>query len=221
MELFFFIAAATLIVAALAAVWRAQREAAARDEAEARAQQEAAARAEAEARAQQEAAARAKAEARAQQEVAARAKAEARAQQEAAARREAERRAARLGGELEEARVDVARRVDERELVNALRRAIPSMEPERARRLENQLESLARNRADEERLLNELAATADEAARDQLTAKLKKAKFDAEALIERLRNILENDPALSSVRLSLAWQARVTPMKKKEKTEKK
>ena len=196
---------------------RARQEAQARTEAEERARQEAQARTEAEERARQEAQARTKAEERARQEAQARTKAEERARQEAQARRAAESRAARLGADHAEARAEAPQRVDERTLVNALRRAIPSLEPERARRLENQLESLARNRAQEEQLVAELGATADEAARVQLQTKLEKIRFDAEALLKRLRHVVAEDPALSGVRLSLAWGARVSSQPKKSK----
>jgi hypothetical protein len=210
---------------------RAQREAAAREaeararqEAEERAQREAAAR-EAEARARQEAEAwaqkaeadRDRAQARAAKEVEAR-KAEAQARQEAERRaRDAERRAAKAGADLEDERVNVVRRVDEKTLVNALRGAARAMEPVRARRLEHQLESLARLRAQEEQLLKDLEAAADEADRDQIRKKIEKCRFDAGALVERLRNILENDPDLQAVRLSLAWGVRVSSQPKKSK----
>jgi hypothetical protein len=242
-------ALAALVAAAALAVWRAAAEAAARAEAEERARQEAAARAEAEERAQREAAARAEAEERAQREAAARAEAEKRAQREAEdkaraqaraqrevelrkeaearrdaeakARRDAERRAARLGGELSESRVDVSQRIDEKTLVEAMQAATRALDPVRCRRLENQIESLARNRAQEAKLLADLNAAADEAARAEIQRKIEKARADAEALVQRLRHVLANDPDLQGVRLSLAWEARVTPMKKKEKTEKK
>jgi len=214
---------------------RAEAEERARKEAE-RASQEAAARAEAEERARkeaerasQEAAARAKAEERARkeaerasQEAAARAKAEERArkeaeraQREAERARNAERRAAKLGSEVAEARVDAVKRADERTLVGALKRALPALEPERAKRLENQLEALARNRADASKLREQMESTADEADRSQLLKKLSKVETDAAALVERLRNIVSQDPALSGVRLALAWEVRSTPIKKK------
>jgi len=221
------IAATALVVAALSvlAAWRAearaQQEAQARVEAEARAQQEAQARVEAEARAQQEAQARVEAEARAQRaqaraqkEVEARREAEARAQQEARARRDAERRAGRLAADLSESRVDAVQHADEPTLVGALRKAVPSMDPERAGRLNNQIETLARLRASEAQLLSELKATADEAARSQLQRKLEKIQFDAEALLKRLRHIVQEDPSLQAVRLSLAWGVRVSTSSK-------
>ena len=193
------IAATALVVAALSvlAAWRA----------EARAQQEAQARVEAEARAQ-------RAQARAQKEVEARREAEARAQQEARARRDAERRAGRLAADLSESRVDAVQHADEPTLVGALRKAVPSMDPERAGRLNNQIETLARLRASEAQLLSELKATADEAARSQLQRKLEKIQFDAEALLKRLRHIVQEDPSLQAVRLSLAWGVRVSTSSK-------
>ena len=200
--------AACAAVAAVAA-WRRAAEA------EERAQREAAAR-EAEARARVEAEERAKrAQARAQKEVEARREAEERAQQEARARREAERRAGRAHADLAEARVDAVKRADERTLVGALKRALPALEPERAKRLENQLEALARNRADASKLREQMESTADEADRSQLLKKLSKVETDAAALVERLRNIVSQDPALSGVRLALAWEVRSTPIKKK------
>jgi len=231
MDLFVISAATLLVAAATAAVWRAwqaekcvSQEAAARAEAEERARkeaerasQEAAARAEAEERARkeaerasQEAAARAKAEERARKEAE-------RAQREAERARNAERRAAKLGSEVAEARVDAARRVDERTLVNALRKSLPALETERAKRLENQLESLARLRERAEKLREELTAASDEEVRGPLREKLSKVESDAEALITRLRNVVAEDPALSGVRLSLAWGARVSTKKKEEK----
>jgi len=194
---------------------RAQREAAARVEAEERAQREAAARVEAEKRAQREAEARARAQERAKAEVEARREAEERAKAEAKARKEAEARAARIGRDLAESRIDAVQRADEPTLVRALRRALPALDPERAQRLERQLEALARNRADAEKLRKELAAAADEAVRDQLRGKLAKAEFDAEALLKRLRHVVEGDPALSGVKLALAWEVRAAPMDKK------
>ena len=234
MESIFF-ATAALAVAATTAVWRAWRaeaareaEARARQEAEERAQREAEAR-EAEARARQEAEERAqraaadlaRAQERAKKEVEARREAEERAKAEARARRDAERRAAKAGAEVAEARCDVARRVDEPTLVGALARAIPAMDPERGRRLQNQLEALARNRADAEKLRKDLETAAEEAARDQIKKKLQKAEFDAQALVERLRNIVEKDPALQGVRLSLAWGSRVSTSKDKKTESKK
>jgi hypothetical protein len=202
------VATALLIAAATAAVWRAWQ-------AEKRARQEAAARAEAEKRARQEAADRARAQARAAKEVESRKQAEARAEAEARARREAERRAARLGGELAESRTDVVELIDEQTLVDALKRALPALDPDRGQRLNNQLESLARLRASEDQLLKEMSATADEAARDQLRRKLEKCRFDAEALIKRLRHILESEPELHGVRLALAWGVRTSAKKAK------
>jgi len=206
---------------------RAQREAAAREEAEERAQREAAARAEAEERARQEAAARAEAEARATRaqaraakEVEARRQAEERAQAAERARRDAERRAARSGELAAEARVDVAKNVDETTLVRALTSALPALAPERAQRLKNQLESLARNRASEEQLLKELESANDELVRFQIQKKLFKATADAEALVQRLRHVLEEDPELKGVRLSLAWGVRTSPIKAKKAKEK-
>ena len=255
-SLFVIASAATLVVAAALAVWRAQREAEAREAearlraaAEERARQEAEAReaearlrAAAEEKARQEAEAReaearlrAAAEEKARKE-AARAQREseraqreserarqeaARAQREAERARNAERRAARLGDDLAEARTEIARTVPERDLVNALRKAIPAMDPERAKRLENQLESLARNRSSEARLLEDLKAAADEAARAEIRRKLDKAHGDAEAIVARLRNVLENEPSLQAVRLSLAWGTRVSTSSSKSKTDKK
>ena len=222
MSIIVVIATVALVAGAALAVWRAwaandraSQEAAARAEAEERARHEAE-------RASQEAAARAKAEARARheaerasQEAAARAKAEARA-------RAAERRAARLGADLSEARTETARTVPERDLVNALRKALPAMDPERAKRLENQLESLARLRERAKKLREELTAASDEEVRGPLREKLSKVESDAEALITRLRNVVAEDPALSGVRLSLAWGARVSCSKKpNEKKEEK
>jgi hypothetical protein len=238
------IAAAALAAAAAFAAWRAWKAEAAR-EAEARLRAAAEERAQREAeRAQREAAAReaearlrAAAEERAQREAeraqreaeraqreAERAQREAeRAQREAEARkaaerakREAEHRAARLGADLSEARTEIHRTVDERTLVNALRRALPAMEPERAQRLQNQLDALARNRDQEEQLVAELAATSDEEVSGQLREKLQKCRFDAQALVERLRNILANDPSLQGARLSLAWGSRVSARKDKK-----
>ena len=180
------IAALTLVAAALAA-WR---------------------------RAAQEAAARAEAEEQARREAEARAVAEEQARREAAARRAAERRAARLGADLSEARCDVAQRVDEQTLVRALTRAIPALAPERAKRLNNQIEALARNRAQEAQLLEDLKAAAEEAVRVEIKKKLDKARSDAEALNQRLRHVLENDPDLHGVRLSLAWGVRVSTSNK-------
>jgi len=200
---------------------RAQREAAARVEAEERAQREAAARVEAEKRAQREAEARARAQERAKAEVEARREAEERAKAEAKARKEAEARAARIGRDLAESRIDAVQRADEPTLVRALRRALPALDPERAQRLERQLEALARNRADAEKLRKDLETAAEEAARDQIKKKLQKAEFDAQALVERLRNIVEKDPALQGVRLSLAWGSRVSTSKDKKTESKK
>jgi len=209
---------------------RAQREAEAREaeararaEAEERAQREAEAR-EAEARARAEAEERAqrlekdliRAQKRAETEVQARRDAEARARDAERRARDAERRAARLGDELAESRVDAAQRADERTLVSALRRALPALAPERAKRLEHQLESFARLRRDEERLRKELGEASDEEARARLREKLGKIEGDAEALLKRLRNTVEGDPALRGVRLSLAWGGRVTPQAKKK-----
>jgi len=189
---------------------RAEAEAAARQEAEARAEAEAAARQEAEARARAEAEARARAQARAQREIEARREAEARAEAEAKARKEAERRAARIGAEIAEERVNVAKRVDERTLVGALRKALPALDSDRARRLENQIETLARLRSDSNQLKKGLDATSDEEVASQLRKKLAKCESDAEALLKRLRHILEADPDLQAVRLSLAWGSRVS-----------
>ena len=234
MDLFVIIAALALAVAATTAVWRAWQEAAAREAearlraaAEERARQEAEAReaearlrAEAEERARREAADRERAQARARKEIEAR-EAEAQARKEAEARaRAAERRAAKAGAEVAEARVDVAKRVDERTLVNALTRALPALAPERARRLEHQLEALARNRADAEQIKKGIEATSDEEVRAQLLRKLRKIEGDAAALVERLRNVLQNDPDLQAVRLSLAWGTRVSTSSK-SKTDKK
>jgi len=244
MDIIAFIAALALVASAALAVWRAAAEAAAREaeararqeaeeraqreaearEAEARARQEAEERAqreaearEAEARARAEAEARAKrAQERAQREIEARREAEAKAEAAARARKDAERRAARLGSELSEERVNIAQRVDERTLVGALQKAIPAMDPERAKRLGNQLEALARNRAQEAKLLEDLKA-ASGADQDQIRQRIQKAQGDAEAILKRLRNVLENDPSLQGVRLALAWQVRATPIKKKEK----
>ena len=250
MDIIAFIAALALVASAALAAWwawreaaareaeararveaeeRAQREAAAREaeararvEAEERAQREAAAR-EAEARARAEAEARAKrAQERAQKEVEARREAEERAQQEARARREAERRAAKLSADLSDERVNVVQRLDERELVNALRRALPALAPERAQRLEHQLETLARLRDLESRLIKEREATTDEVVRFQLQKKAFKAIADAEALVKRFRHVLESDPDFHGIRLSLAWGARTSPKTKtktKTKTE--
>jgi DNA repair exonuclease SbcCD ATPase subunit len=208
---------------------RAQREAAAREAearlraaAEERARQEAEAReaearlrAEAEERARREAADRERAQARARKEIEAR-EAEAQARKEAEARaRAAERRAAKAGADLSEARTEVARTIPERDLVGALRKALPAMEPERGKRLENQLEALARNRDLEARLIADLSAASEED-RDQIRQRIQKVQGDSEALLKRLRNVLENDPALNGVRLSLAWKVRVSPIKKKE-----
>jgi len=192
-------------------------------EAEARAAEAEARAAEAEARAatqatraQREAAARAAAEKRAQRDAERAQQMAARAREAERAQRDAERRAARRGADLAEVRVEAAQRVDEHTLVGALRRAAPSLAPERARRLENQLEALARLRADEDRLRKELEAAADEATRLQLQRKLDKIQHDAEALLKRLRNAVEGDPALHGVKLSIAWGARVkTPQAKK------
>jgi len=238
MEVAFFMAtisAITALIAALRAQARARTEAAAREaeararaEAEARARKEAEARAEAEeraarqaARAQREAAAAAAAEKRARAE-AERAQREHAARREAEARaRDAERRAARLGADLAEVRADVAQTCDERELVAGLRRAAPGLAPERAQRLEHQLEALARLRADEDRLRKELEAAADEATRLQLQRKLDKIQGDAQALVQRLRNAVEGDPALHGVKLALAWGGRVkTPQAKKKDNKK-
>jgi len=193
---------------------RARQEAQARTEAEERARQEAQARTEAEERARKEAQARTKAEERARKEAQARTEAEERARKEAQARRDAERRAARLGADLSEARVEVAKSVSERDLVLALKRGLPSMDPERGRRLENQLETLARLRASEDQICKELEAAADEAVRAQLLKKIQKCRFDAEALVQRLRHVLEQDPDLQAVRLSLAWGVRVSTSSK-------
>ena len=213
------ITAVALAAAATAAVWRAWAEAAARQEAEARARAEAEAR-EAEARARQEAEARAKrAQERAQKEVEARREAEERAKAEARARRDAEARAARLGGELAEARASAVERADEPTIVRALQRALPALDPERAQRLERQLESLARNRASEAQLLKELSATADEAVREQLQKRIEKFRFDAEALLKRLRHVISEEPALGGVKLALAWEVRSAPDKKPNKKE--
>ena len=206
--------AAVALAVATAAVWRAWREAAAR-EAEARARQEA------EERAQREAAARARAQERARKEIEARRDAEERAKKESEARRDAERRCAKLGSDLAEQRVAVAQTVDEKTLVDALRSGSRSINPTRARRIENQLEALARLRVDAEQLRRGIEATKDEDVRGQLISKLAKIESDADGIVSRLRNVLENDPDFRAVKLSLAWEARVTPMKKKEKTEKK
>ena len=230
MDIVFIAAVAALVAGAALAVWRAwvgeqraQQEAAARAEAEERARQEAAAR-EAEARARQEAEAwaqkaeadRDRAQARARQEAEAR-KAEAQARQEAERRaRDAERRAGRLGAALSEARCDAVKHVDEKTLVNALRKAIPSLDPERGRRLNNQIEALARLRSDSERLRKDLETAADDAARDQIQKKLVKMAADAEALVQRFRNLVENDPDFHGIRLSLAWGVRVSTKKKSE-----
>ena len=204
------IAAAALVVAAALAVWRAQAEAAARADAEARAQAEAAARADAEARAQREAKDRARAQERAQREIEARRAAEERAKAEAAARRDAERRAARLGSDIAEDRANVVMTIDEKTIVTALSRAVPTLNQERAKRLENQIESLARLRSSESALLSELEAASNEEERDQIRRKIQKVRGDAEALVQRLRNILSEDPALSGIRLSLAWGTRIS-----------
>jgi len=239
------VVSAVLVAAAALAVWRAHAEASARAEAEERAQREAAARAEAEERAQREAAARAEAEERAQREAAARAEAEERAQREAAdraraqerakreiesrkeaeerakaearARRDAERRAARASADVAEARVDAVQRADEPTLVGALTRALPALDPERGRRLQNQIEALARLRADAVQLRKGLDATSDEEVRVQLRKRLEKVEHDAAALLQRLRNAVANDPALSGVKLSLAWEVRVSPSKTNNK----
>jgi len=197
----------------------ARKEAAARAEAEELARKEAAARAEAEELARKEAADRARAQARAKKEIEAREAAEERARAEAQARRQAERRAARLGDDLAEERVDIVKRVDERTLVDALHKALPTLDPERARRIENQLETLARLRADAVQLRKGLDATSDEEVRVQLRKKLQKVEHDAAALVERLRNVLAHDPDLQAVRLSLAWGSRVSvaPNKKPNK----
>jgi hypothetical protein len=238
MSTIFVVAAVALLVAATLAVWRAWREAEARAvaeeqarreaearavaeeqarrEAEARAVAEEQARREAEARAvaeeqaRREAAARERAQGRARAEIEARREAEARAVAEAKARRDAERRAARLGADLSESRVSVAQTVSERDLVAALKRALPALAPERARRLEHQLEALARNRADAEQIKKGIEATSDEEVRVQLRRKLEKVEHDAAALVERLRNILANDPDFHGIRLSLAWGVRVS-----------
>jgi len=237
MEAVLVVVAVAALLAAASAAWRARREAEAREaEARLRAAAEEKARKEAE-RAQREAEAReaearlraaaeekARKEAERAQREAERAQREAeRAQREAEARkaaerakREAEHRAARLGADLSEARTEIHRTVDERTLVNALRRALPAMEPERAQRLQNQLDALARNRAQEEQLVAELAATSDEEVSGQLREKLQKCRFDAQALVERLRNILANDPSLQGARLSLAWGSRVSARKDKK-----
>ena len=202
MEAVLVVVAVAALLAAASAAWRARREAEAREaEARLRAAAEEKARKEAE-RAQREAE-------RAQREAEARKAAE-------RAKREAEHRAARLGADLSEARTEIHRTVDERTLVNALRRALPAMEPERAQRLQNQLDALARNRAQEEQLVAELAATSDEEVSGQLREKLQKCRFDAQALVERLRNILANDPSLQGARLSLAWGSRVSARKDKK-----
>jgi len=196
---------------------RAQREAAAREEAEERAQREAAAREEAEERAQREAAARARAQERARKEIEARRDAEERAQAAERARKEAERRCAKLGADIADSRVDIVKRITERELVNALTRAIPALAPERGRRIQNQIESLARLRADSERIRKEMAETSDKEAAAQLQKRMTKAAADAEALVARLRNILENDPELHGIKLSLAWGSRVSVAADKNK----
>ena len=210
MELFFFIAAATLIVVAASAVRQARREAEAR--------------AVAEEQARREATARERAQARVKREIEARAAAEEQARREAAARRAAERRAAKLGSELSESRIDVAKHVDERTLVDVLRRALPALTPERAKRLERQIETLARLRADAAQLRRGMEAAVDKDIADQLRKKLEKVESDAAALVERLRNVLAHDPDLQAVRLSLAWGSRVSvapnkPNKKEKEKE--
>ena len=210
------VALAGAAIAALAA-WRAwaarEAEARARQEAEERARQEAAAR-EAEARARQEAEERAqRAQARAKAEVEARREAEARAQAEAKARKEAERRAARIGSELSEARCDAARRVDEPTLVGAISKAVPTLDAPRARRIQNQLETLARLRSQAEQIRKGIEATKEEDIRVQLQTKLNKCESDAEALVERLRNIVDQDPDFHALRLSLAWGVKVSTNK--------
>jgi len=193
---------------------QARREAEARAVAEEQARREAEARAVAEEQARREAEAKARAQARAAKEVESRKQAEARAEAEARARRDAEARAARLGEKLSEERVNIAQRVDEQTLVRALTRAIPALAPERAKRLNNQIEALARNRAQEAQLLEDLKAAAEEAVRVEIKKKLDKARSDAEALNQRLRHVLENDPDLHGVRLSLAWGVRVSTSNK-------
>ena len=228
MEAVVVVAAVALVVAAALATlaaWRAEaraaQEAAARVEAEERAQREAAARVEAEERAQREAADRARAQERAKREVAAREAAEERAKAEARARRDAERRAARNAADLAEQRVAVAQTVDEKTLVDALRSGSRSINPTRARRIENQLEALARLRVDAEQLRRGIEATKDEDVRGQLISKLAKVESDADGIVSRLRNVLENDPDFRAVKLSLAWGARTSPMAKKKAEEKK
>ena len=225
--IFVAVAAAALLIAATLAVWRAWREAEARAvaeeqarrEAEARAVAEEQARREAEARAvaeeqaRREAEAKARAQARAAKEVESRKQAEARAEAEARARRDAERRCAKLGADLAEARGEAPRNVDEKTLVEAIRKALPSLEPERARRLEHQLESLARLRSQADQLRKGLDATSDKEVAAQLLQKLKKVEGDAEALVQRFRNLVENDPEFRGIRLSLAWGSRVSANK--------
>jgi|YNPMSStandDraft_2_1061718.scaffolds.fasta_scaffold20648_2 hypothetical protein len=245
METIFVFAATALVAAATAAVWRAWRAEAAREvearlraAAEERARQEAEAReaearlrAAAEERARQEAEAReaearlraaaeekARKEAERAQREAERAKREAeRAQREAEARKAAERRCAKLGADIADSRVNIVKRITERELVNALTRAIPALAPERGRRIQNQIESLARLRADSERIRKEMAETSDKEAAAQLQKRMTKAAADAEALVARLRNILENDPELHGIKLSLAWGSRVSVAADKNK----
>jgi len=210
---------------------RAQREAEAR-EAEARARQEAEERAqreaeraqreaearEAEARARQEAEERAqRARARAKAEIEAR-EAEAQARKEAEARaRAAERRAARLGAEIAESRCNAPRRVDEKTLVDALSKAVPNLDAPRARRIQNQLETLARLRSQAEQIRKGIEATKEEDIRVQLQTKLNKCESDAEALVERLRNIVDQDPDFHALRLSLAWGVKVSTNKANKK----
>jgi hypothetical protein len=238
MEAVFFAVAAIIAAVAAVAAWRraaeaeerarkeaqarteaeerARKEAQARTEAEERARKEAQARTEAEERARKEAQARTKAEERARKEAQARTEAEERARKEAQARRDAERRAGRLSADLAESRTEIARSISESELVDALRRALPALAPERARRLERQLETLARLRADAAQLRRGMEAAVDKDIADQLRKKLEKVESDAQALVERLRNVLQNDPDFHGVRLALAWNGRVSPMPKKE-----
>jgi len=248
MDLFVISAATLLVAAATAAVWRAWRAEAAREvearlraAAEERARQEAEAReaearlrAAAEERARQEAEAReaearlraaaeekARKEAERAQREAERAKREAeRAQREAEARKAAERRAARASADVAEARAEAYRNVDERVLVEALRRALPALPPERARRIENQLEALARLRSRADDLRKGLAATNDREIADRIRQELGKAITEADAIVERLRNAVGGDPLLHGVKLALAWQVPVSAKKKAEEEKK-
>ena len=112
------------------------------------------------------------------------------------------------------------RNVDERVLVEALRRALPALPPERARRIENQLEALARLRSRADDLRKGLAATNDREIADRIRQELGKAITEADAIVERLRNAVGGDPLLHGVKLALAWQVPVSAKKKAEEEKK-